>query len=253
VGVFSGLEGSLEKYIEGFFKDKFKSRVQPAVIAKKLAREMRDRRRVGINRIYVPNSFTVYLNPEDYDSISSLALSLSKELQEYVSQKAKEKQYSLAGAPVVEFVMEENEETGFMHIVSAFSEDMPEQSPSVQEEKAMEQTQTFSLTSEMMAFKQRKRFNPWLEVAVGPERGRIIQVSKSYYLMGRHSGCDILLRDSTISRQQARLERDGESVTIEDLGSANGTWVNGVRIGRKTLRPGDEIALGTTVCIFKVD
>ena len=241
----------MEKYIEGFFKDKFKSRVQPAVIAKRLAREMRDRKRVGINKIYVPNSFSVYLNAEDFESISTLALSLSKELQDYVSQKAEEKQYTLAGAPVVEFVMEENEETGYIHIVSSFSEDMPE--PVAQDEKVLEQTQTFTLTNEMIAFKQRERRNPWLEVAVGPERGRIIQISKSYQLVGRHSGCDILLRDSSISRRQARLELDGDSVVIEDLGSANGTWVNGVRISRKTLTPGDEIALGTTVCIFKVD
>ena len=251
MGVFSGIEGSLEKYIEGFFKDKFKSRVQPAAIAKKLAREMRDRRRTGVNRIYVPNSFTVYLNDTDYDAVSSLMTSLSKELQEYVSQKADEKRYTLAGAPIVGFVREENEETGYIRVDSAFSEDMRELPSSLHEGRRLDKTQTFTLTSEMAAVNQ--GWKPTLEVVMGPERGKVVQLSKPVQIIGRHSECDLLLHDSSISRRQARLERNGDVVVIEDLGSANGTWVNGVLIGRKTLAPGDEVAFGTTVCIFKVD
>ena len=251
MGIFSGLEGSLEKHIEGFFKDKFKSKVQPAAIAKKLTREMRDRRRTGVNKIYAPNSFTVFLSDPDYDGILSIIGSLAKELQDYVSQKAEEKRYTLTGAPLVEFVREAGEETGFIHIVSGFSEDLPDPVPPVAEGKTLEKTQTFTLTSEMAAIN--RSFRPILEIAAGPERGRVVQISKPYAVLGRHSGCDVLIRDSSISRRQAGLAREGGRVIIEDLDSANGTLVNGVPIGKKVLAPGDEITLGTTVCIFKVD
>ncbi|MDD2554370.1 MAG: DUF3662 domain-containing protein, partial [Desulfotomaculaceae bacterium] len=67
MGMFSGLEGSLEKYIEGFFKDKISGRVQPADIAKKLAREMRDCKRVSVSNIYVPNEYIVFLHHSDWE------------------------------------------------------------------------------------------------------------------------------------------------------------------------------------------
>ena len=246
----------MEKYIEGFFKDKFKSKVQPAVIAKKLARAMRDHRRTGVNKLYAPNCFTVYLSAGDYDGIAPIMASLSNELQDYVGQKAEEKRYSLAGAPSVEFVREVNEDTGFIHVVSGFSEVFPEPEPPVAapprpEPEALAKTQTFTLTSELAAL--RKGGKPILEIVLGPEKGRIVQLSKAKQILGRHSECDVLIRDSSISRRQARLEQNGGAVSIVDLDSANGTWVNGVRIIKKTLSPGDEITLGETVCIFKVD
>ncbi|MDF9408156.1 DUF3662 domain-containing protein [Pelotomaculum isophthalicicum JI] len=253
MGVFSGLEGSLEKYIEGFFKDKFKGRIQPAEIAKRLAREMRDRRRVSVNKIYVPNKFTVYLNASDYDNIATIASSLSKELQEYVNQKAGEKKYTLAGPPVVDFVREEIEEIGYMKIESGFSEELPENEPLETNEEVLEHTQLFRLTKDVTVVEKAPAVYARLQVIAGPETGRIINLSTVPQVIGRHSGCDIVLSDSSVSRRQARLERIRGRFTITDLGSTNGTWVNGFRIMSKVLEPGDEVAMGTTVCAFKVD
>ncbi|OPX80910.1 MAG: Glycogen accumulation regulator GarA [Pelotomaculum sp. PtaB.Bin013] len=253
MGVFSGLEGSLEKYIEGFFKDKFKGRIQPAEIAKRLAREMRDRRRVSVNKIYVPNKFTVYLNASDYDNIATIASSLSKELQEYVNQKAGEKKYTLAGPPVVDFVREEIEEIGYMKIESGFSEELPENEPLETNEEVLEHTQLFRLTKDVTVVEKAPAVYARLQVIAGPETGRIINVRAVPQVIGRHSGCDIVLSDSSVSRRQARLERIRGRFTITDLGSTNGTWVNGFRIMSKVLEPGDEVAMGTTVCAFKVD
>ena len=253
MGVFSGLEGSLEKYIEGFFKDKFKGRVQPAEIAKKLAREMRDHRRTGINKSYAPNAFVVYLSPGDYADLATLSASLSQELQEYISQKAQEKRYTLTGAPLVEFAQEDGEETGYIRIVSGFSEEQPVQEPPPQAMEVLEQTQLFGATKEMVAVPRELLQNHWLEIAVGLDKGKIFNITTAGQIIGRHSGCDIVLLDSSISRRQARLERKGNHLTIEDLGSTNGTWVNGTRVNSMILTPGDEIALGTTVCVYRVD
>lgn len=253
MGVFSGLEGSLEKYIEGFFKDKFKGRVQPAEIAKRLAREMRDRRRVSVNKIYVPNKFTVYLNASDYDNIATIASSLSKELQEYVNQKAGEKKYTLAGPPVVDFIREDLKEIGYLRIESGFSEELQENEQLEMNEEVLEHTQLFRLTKDVTVAEKAPAVYARLQVIAGPEIGRIINLSKVPQVIGRHSGCDIVLSDSSVSRRQARLERIRGRFAITDLGSTNGTWVNGSRIVSKILEPGDEVALGTTVCTFKVD
>jgi FHA domain len=66
----------------------------------------------------------------------------------------------------------------------------------------------------------------------------------SEMLIGRHHACDVLLGDLSVSRRHARLFfRDGRWI-VQDLDSTNGTSVNGSRVGRCELRPGDDIALG---------
>ena len=67
---------------------------------------------------------------------------------------------------------------------------------------------------------------------------------KSELVLGRSRACDVVLSGEAVSRQHAQLFfRDGNWV-IRDLGSTNGTRVNGVRVGRCRLRPGDRVALG---------
>ncbi|MGA9856903.1 MAG: FHA domain-containing protein [Solirubrobacteraceae bacterium] len=61
--------------------------------------------------------------------------------------------------------------------------------------------------------------------------------------IGRHAGCDVVLANLAVSRHHARLVfRDGRWI-LQDLGSTNGTEVNGCPVGRCELRPGDDIAL----------
>jgi len=63
-------------------------------------------------------------------------------------------------------------------------------------------------------------------------------------LVGRHRGCDIVLSDLSVSRRHARLIfRDGKWV-VQDLDSTNGTIVNGRRVGRCEVRPGDRVFIG---------
>jgi hypothetical protein len=63
-------------------------------------------------------------------------------------------------------------------------------------------------------------------------------------LIGRHARCDIVLDDPSVSRRHARLLFRDHKWIIQDLRSTNGTIVNGARVGRSELRPGDLLALG---------
>lgn len=76
----------------------------------------------------------------------------------------------------------------------------------------------------------------------GPTFGRTFAVGASSTI-GRQNDCDICIPAEEISRHHARLRAGTDSVTVEDLGSANGTYVNGRRVTQATLRPGDELAL----------
>jgi pSer/pThr/pTyr-binding forkhead associated (FHA) protein len=65
--------------------------------------------------------------------------------------------------------------------------------------------------------------------------------------VGRHASSNLVLPDLEVSRGHAIIERDANGdVTITDQGSANGTYVNGSRVTRHVLRPGDRLTLGQT-------
>lgn len=85
---------------------------------------------------------------------------------------------------------------------------------------------------------------PSLVFLAGPIAGRRYKLEDGEYVIGRRSDCQIFVPDMRVSRQHARLWRDGEGWTLEDLGSNNGTFINGVRLQAATaLRNDDEILI----------
>ncbi|XVQ84531.1 FHA domain-containing protein [Microbispora siamensis] len=74
---------------------------------------------------------------------------------------------------------------------------------------------------------------------------------RARYLVGRGSSCDLVLADLTVSRVHAELRREHDSWLLVDLGSMNGTRLNGWRlVGPAAVRAGDEVAFGD--CVFLV-
>lgn len=85
---------------------------------------------------------------------------------------------------------------------------------------------------------------PSLVFLAGPIAGRRYKLADGEYIIGRRSDCQIFVPDMRVSRQHARLWKDGEDWEIEDLGSNNGTFVNGVKVQAAThLRHDDEILI----------
>jgi hypothetical protein len=78
----------------------------------------------------------------------------------------------------------------------------------------------------------------------GGMAGQSFQAFDFRTLIGRSPDCDIFLDDVTVSRRHAELVRDGETFTIRDLGSLNGTYVNRRRIESVVLEDDDEVQIG---------
>ncbi|MBM3128626.1 MAG: FHA domain-containing protein [Chloroflexi bacterium] len=68
--------------------------------------------------------------------------------------------------------------------------------------------------------------------------------------IGRQNTCQVFLQDSSVSRQHARIIREGATFVLIDLNSHNGTWLNEQRIERHTLRPGDSFKIGEATFVF---
>jgi len=91
-----------------------------------------------------------------------------------------------------------------------------------------------------------------LAVILGANAGQIFPVSQPRVVLGRGVNCDIQLQDSEISRRHAMLEIKSDVATVIDLGSTNGTFVDGVRIHQKSIAAHEEFSLGTTTLMFIV-
>jgi len=89
-----------------------------------------------------------------------------------------------------------------------------------------------------------------IHIIQGPDKGRTYDLTPTETHVGRETD-DLQLEDLTVSRDHARLLPRGNLWVIEDLGSANGTYVNGVRLRRgQRLRQGDQIRVGSTLLVF---
>ncbi|HAN30676.1 MAG TPA: hypothetical protein DCQ06_03680 [Myxococcales bacterium] len=86
-----------------------------------------------------------------------------------------------------------------------------------------------------------------LRVVSGPDRGKSHDIQVGESLVGRGLDCTIVLADPAVSRKHFRVVRRDDEVEAVDMGGANGTNINGSRVSRHALQPGDQIEVGTTV------
>jgi predicted component of type VI protein secretion system len=87
-------------------------------------------------------------------------------------------------------------------------------------------------------------------VRTGPNPGTVFELTKEVSLIGRDVTNDVVVGDAEVSRQHSRLTRTPGGYVLEDLGSTNGTFVNGERlVAPRVMNPGDLVALGETVSL----
>ncbi|MCJ7567952.1 MAG: FHA domain-containing protein [Anaerolineales bacterium] len=87
-------------------------------------------------------------------------------------------------------------------------------------------------------------------VRTGPNPGTVFELTKDVSLIGRDVTNDVIVGDAEVSRQHARLTRTPGGYVLEDLGSTNGTFVNGERlVAPRVMNPGDLVALGETISL----
>lgn len=91
---------------------------------------------------------------------------------------------------------------------------------------------------------------PALTVSKGPDVGERFALTADVVTIGRDPASDIFLNDITVSRRHARIERAGAGFTLNDVGSLNGTYVNGQRIESYALAASDEIQIGKFRLVF---
>ena len=254
MSVLRNLEAKLGGLVEGAFGRAFKTSVQPVELAHKLAKEMEDNQMVSVSRVYVPNHYRVFLSPQDRNQFSSYEPALRKELSDYLLEHSRQERLALTSRPQIEFHTDERLDLGEFGIQAQLLGEPEEDEAGVEE--AAPSAGDFGHT---MVYSPDRDARP-LEAAPAGRRqallvteGRRNVLSGDRVSVGRSRECDVTVSDPNVSRKHIELRRADGGWTAVDLGSTNGMKVNGRRIDRAQLSPGDHITIGVTDLTFELD
>jgi FHA domain-containing protein len=256
MSVFRTIESKIEGLFEGVFGRAFRTHVQPIELARKLAKEMDDHRTVSVSRVYVPNEYTIYLSPADRQQLAGYEESLVGELEEYLAEHARRERYALLTAPDVLVTTDADLAVGEFGIATRLvsaDADVPsgEPLPELPLDQPAGQTMIYRAPVPVPGADDDAPPAPAeQEVVTLTIAGRKQEVTSPRVVLGRSRTADIHVSDLNVSRRHAELRQEGATYWIVDLGSTNGTLVNGKQVERERLRDGDVVTLGSTEIVF---
>ena len=218
MGLLDSFEKGLERAVNGVFAKTFRSGIQPVEIASALRRELDTRSAVvSRDRILAPNSFTVALAPDDYARMRGLGSALDSELSTLATKHARAQGYTFAGPLEISLVSDPQLSSGTLHVEA-------------------------SATAA-----ERVSWRPVVDID-----GTRHPLTKARTIIGRGSDADITIPDPGTSRKHVEILWDGERAMVRDLGSTNGSSLDGSPFREAPLMPDSTVKIGRTEIVFHV-
>ncbi len=205
-------ERRLERLVEGTFSKAFRSGgLQPVEIGRRLGREMDAGRTLGVRGTVAPNRFTVWLSNDDVERFAGFHEALARELADAAREHGRDEGYHFEGLIEVLLVPDEQARRGDLRIDAEIVGG------------GVGTTSTLVLPD-----------------------GKRVALGEQPTVIGRMPDCAVPLSDPQVSRRHAEVRRDEFGFRVVDLGSTNGTQVNGVAVKEHPLAEGDVIVVGAT-------
>jgi FHA domain-containing protein len=270
---FTALERFFERLFERPSARLFHARLQPIQLQRRVERAMEDGRLSASDRIVVPNRYAVRLSPADLSAFGDLSADLEVELGEAALRFARSHGFAVADRPAVRLVPDPRVADGDARVDAAFS-DAPAGSPSPGRPDAMAEPvaeprggirggrgrirhrdapPVVFQPTQTMVFQVPTIEAPKIvlrEVAPDGEQ-RLRTMDGGPMTIGRATDNAIVLDDGRVSRYHARVQARQGALVFTDLGSTNGSRVNGVVVDEVVLGVGDRIELGDTVLVVE--
>ena len=255
--VLRAIEQKIEALFEGVFGRAFRTNVQPVELARKLSKEMDDHKTVSVSRVYVPNEYTVYLSVSDREQFADYQGSLIAELEEYISEHAKRENYALLTPPKVLLETDADLAVGEFGIATRMVQPKHGKRAAAagepKEQVESGATMIYKPVQQPTEAASADDLPVEREVAVLSWDGQTKRVTSRRVVLGRSRECDIQIEDANVSRRHAELRQEGTAYWIVDLDSTNGIEVNGHRVKRAKLEPGDSFTIGETDVTFSTE
>jgi len=251
--VLRGIEQRLERIFEGVFGRAFRTNVQPVELARKLAKEMDEHRSTSVTRVYVPNEYTIYLSPGDREQFEGYENSLVSELEEYLSEHAARESDALVTPPRVVFETDEDlgmGEFGIATRMAQYGRSGYEEAP---EMPAPGATMVYKPRTQPTEAASLAELGVEREIAVLRWNGQRRALEERRSVLGRSRDADVQIEDPNVSRRHAEIVQEGSTYWLVDLGSTNGTEVDGRRVQRARLDDGSRFTIGETTVTFSTE
>lgn len=254
MGIAKSVEQRLEGMVEGFFTKVFRSGLQPVEVGRRIVREMGENKTLSVNRVYAPNEFRVFLGMEDFERFDQMKAGLQREFSDLIIDQAKQNHWNLMGLPRVSFHQVDDMGKGEMKIEASLvaDENLKGSRVSTQQPAVGEANATRAVSSDTAS--RMGLASSGAQLVVLDDKGNrkeTISITRDPIVIGRLSTNDVVLADSNVSRKHAELRRDGSRWVLVDLGSTNGTLVNGKLAKEHPLQSGDRMTFGTSELIFE--
>ncbi|WP_434995423.1 FhaA domain-containing protein [Arthrobacter sp. Ld5] len=234
MGILDNVERGLEKLVRGAFTTGTRSQVQPLEIASALRKELDNRSLVlAQGRTLAPNVFAARLSDSDFDLAQQWGSALAEELCDVVIAHVNSQQYSLQGPVRVSFEHDPELRAGVFEIDSSI-------------EKQTAAPRSPGPAAPAPPRHQPTRYQPILKMD-----GQRYSINSGSIVLGRSSEADILVDDTGVSRRHLEIRAQGGRIYAVDLGSTNGSYVNGQRVvGQTELTDGSMITMGRSRLTF---
>ena len=255
MGVLQRFERRLEGMVGLAFARVFKGKVHPAEIAHALQREADEQRSVlGGGRVLAPNVYVVTLGPTDHDNLAEWSDQLAAELADMVREHIEGEGYQTFGDVEVRLERDDDLRTGVFEVASHVGDDGHRAAPAAPPPPGLPPLPP--LRGGGPAAPPPVVGHPAAQVSHllvvdGPGTKHVLEQGSN--VLGRGTEADIRLPDTGVSRKHADVQLDGDTVAVQDLGSTNGTLVNGRRVGFQELFDGDVIRIGHSVLVYRQD
>jgi hypothetical protein len=238
MGLLENLEQRLDRIVNGSFSKAFKSEVQPVELGAALQQEIDNRAETITGQTVVPNIFIIELGLVDHDRLTPYFGTLSAELTALADQYTSEQRYTTIDSAHITFSLDSVLETGVFRIRSTAAPrpaDAPKAPPVDPDLTPQVPLSSFAVAS-----------SPYLVSITGEE----FKITKSVSNVGRGAEADIQIDDSSVSRLHCAIVL-GSDVLVRDLGSTNGTLIDGVRATETVVHDGSIIKIGNITLTYK--
>ena len=264
---------TIEQFIERLFEQPtarlFGARPQPIQILRRIERAMESNRHTADDRTTVPNRFRVRLNPDDLEPLRGLGDALAVDLAEGALAFARAHRYAVLDRPRVDLLADPEVpprrivvDAGMGRVHQAGAHQDPDRPRTSEAPGAGREAQWADATddgADPVALSQTRLFTvPVVEAPIATLREirrdgtrREVTVDGRPLSIGRAGDNDLVVPDSRVSRHHARIQARRGALVLHDLGSTNGSRVNGTRVQEVVLGEGDRIEIGDTVLIVE--
>ncbi len=235
-------ERFFENVMEGTVGRIFRSPIQPAEIGRRLERAMESNQVVSVEGIIVPNDFQVYMNPLDMVVFADFVPILCHQMEDWLTDLAAHREYGFVDRVRVQIFGDESVQRRAIQVDAAIAE-LPDYDRAKQDD--LQRTEVYRVVKHTGDVPPKL-----LRFLSGDNAGETAILRRPVITIGRALDNDVVIDSAEVSRHHARIEVHGGEFEITDLGSTNGTTVNGRPANKTRLNDGDRIMLGTIALEF---